>query len=474
MLRRTLATAAIARVGSVELWATEPADSPFVQLCRRLLGIHVHLQISGDLGARMSHALRVGLTRAEKVLLIGADIPSMTHEDLREARDADLFARDADHVVIAHPQREPARRFARRVLAPLARVETPARDDNARDAVEVARCVARSLVFDQLGGAERGELGHRWRQRRDGARDVRRQRGRYRGRHVRRKSGRCRARHAGRQRRRRRTHGSGGFIGIAPARFPRRKSRFRRRRERAAVRLRECREARIRSLARAPHGVLARGARERQRAAACKRTEERRADRRGVPAPDRLHVEQHRVLRERAHRVDDAAAVEARVAAAHFLARRVDAMRGRDDRRACRRAHAAFQHARGLEQLGADEHVHLAGNRSKPEHRRRSAPGRPRDLDVIRRRAGALRHARRRCRLRERAFGARRVHDPVRQDAAALSAQRGDQDRHRPAERHRRRRRPGAHAMSSARVANARTPAKNRSHAVGAVMTSVR
>jgi rSAM/selenodomain-associated transferase 1 len=88
MLRRTLATAAIARIGSVELWATEPADSPFVQLCRRLLGLQVHLQVSGDLGARMSHALRAGLSRAEKVLLIGADIPSMTHQDLREARDA--------------------------------------------------------------------------------------------------------------------------------------------------------------------------------------------------------------------------------------------------------------------------------------------------------------------------------------------------------------------------------------------------
>jgi rSAM/selenodomain-associated transferase 1 len=88
MLRQTLATAAIARVGSVELWTTEPADSPFVQLCRRLLGIQVHLQVGEDLGARMNHALREGLMRAGKVLLIGADIPSMTHEDLREARTA--------------------------------------------------------------------------------------------------------------------------------------------------------------------------------------------------------------------------------------------------------------------------------------------------------------------------------------------------------------------------------------------------
>jgi uncharacterized protein len=88
MLRRTLTTVAISRVGSFELWATEPLDSPFVQLCRRLLGFEVHAQVGDELGARMSHALRDGLTRAGKVLLMGADIPGMTHEDLREARDA--------------------------------------------------------------------------------------------------------------------------------------------------------------------------------------------------------------------------------------------------------------------------------------------------------------------------------------------------------------------------------------------------
>jgi hypothetical protein len=36
----------------------------------------------------MSHALNDGLARAAKVLLVGADIPDMTHEDLREARKA--------------------------------------------------------------------------------------------------------------------------------------------------------------------------------------------------------------------------------------------------------------------------------------------------------------------------------------------------------------------------------------------------
>jgi rSAM/selenodomain-associated transferase 1 len=88
MLRRALATAVIARVGRIELWTTEPAESPFLQLCQRLIGVPIQMQIEGDLGARMSHALRDGLSRAGKVLLVGVDIPGMTHEDLREARNA--------------------------------------------------------------------------------------------------------------------------------------------------------------------------------------------------------------------------------------------------------------------------------------------------------------------------------------------------------------------------------------------------
>ncbi len=88
MLRRTLATAAIARIGVLELWTSEPADAPFVQLCRRLLGVPVRTQTGADLGERMSNAVQDGLARAGKVVLVGADVPAMTHEDLREARDA--------------------------------------------------------------------------------------------------------------------------------------------------------------------------------------------------------------------------------------------------------------------------------------------------------------------------------------------------------------------------------------------------
>jgi uncharacterized protein len=88
LLRRTLATAAVADIGSVELWTTPTQDVSPLQQCGHALDLPVRLQIEGDLGDRMSHALREGLTRAARVLLVGVDIPDMTHEDLRAAHGA--------------------------------------------------------------------------------------------------------------------------------------------------------------------------------------------------------------------------------------------------------------------------------------------------------------------------------------------------------------------------------------------------
>ena len=66
LVRRALATARAARVGGVRLWTT-----------RRQRG--------ADLGARMLHAFRHGLRRAERVILIGADCPVLRASDLRLA-----------------------------------------------------------------------------------------------------------------------------------------------------------------------------------------------------------------------------------------------------------------------------------------------------------------------------------------------------------------------------------------------------
>ena len=95
LLQHTLLTAAMARVGSVELWTTARGDRelPLDSACR--LGISRLLQPEGDLGMRMSAAMTHGLSRARAVLLVGSDVPTMCGDDLREARDALASGSDA-------------------------------------------------------------------------------------------------------------------------------------------------------------------------------------------------------------------------------------------------------------------------------------------------------------------------------------------------------------------------------------------
>ena len=88
MVRHTLATAAFARVGPIEVWTTVPGDDAFIQSCKRVLGVDVHLQPDGDLGARMLAAAEDGLRRAAGVIIVGVDCPTMHLDDLRAARDA--------------------------------------------------------------------------------------------------------------------------------------------------------------------------------------------------------------------------------------------------------------------------------------------------------------------------------------------------------------------------------------------------
>jgi rSAM/selenodomain-associated transferase 1 len=88
LARHTLATAALARVGPTEVWTTAPGESAFIQTCKRVLGVNVHLQPDADLGARMAAAAAAGLQRAGSVLIVGTDCPAMTFDDLQRARDA--------------------------------------------------------------------------------------------------------------------------------------------------------------------------------------------------------------------------------------------------------------------------------------------------------------------------------------------------------------------------------------------------
>lgn len=88
LVRHTLSTVAIARVGAAEVWATPPADDVFLQTCKRLLGLPLRMQPEGDVGERMSVALRDALERSACALLIGTDVPAIDAEDLRAAHRA--------------------------------------------------------------------------------------------------------------------------------------------------------------------------------------------------------------------------------------------------------------------------------------------------------------------------------------------------------------------------------------------------
>jgi hypothetical protein len=88
MVHRTLATTALARIGPTEIWTTEPAESAFLEACKRVLGLQVRPQPQGDLGARMCAAAADGLRRFAAVLIVGIDCPSMSFDDLHAAHAA--------------------------------------------------------------------------------------------------------------------------------------------------------------------------------------------------------------------------------------------------------------------------------------------------------------------------------------------------------------------------------------------------
>ena len=87
LLARTLATTRQLADVAIEVW--HPADDddyPLMELINDA-SVGLHPQVSGDLGLKMSNALEVGLTRSERVLLIGGDCPVWTTSLLRQAMD---------------------------------------------------------------------------------------------------------------------------------------------------------------------------------------------------------------------------------------------------------------------------------------------------------------------------------------------------------------------------------------------------
>lgn len=77
MLAHTLAVAAGAGVGVVELCASPAPDDPAWQGIAVPAGVRCSAQEEGDLGARMAGAARRVLAGGERVLLVGADCPAL-------------------------------------------------------------------------------------------------------------------------------------------------------------------------------------------------------------------------------------------------------------------------------------------------------------------------------------------------------------------------------------------------------------
>ena len=84
----TLSVAVGSKVGSVELWCTPSIEHPFFIQCAEKFKVELHRQIEGDLGRRMAYAFDKTLEKVPMALLIGTDCPSLTSDDLKEAKEA--------------------------------------------------------------------------------------------------------------------------------------------------------------------------------------------------------------------------------------------------------------------------------------------------------------------------------------------------------------------------------------------------
>ncbi len=159
--------------------------------------------------------------------------------------------------------------------------------------------------------------------------------------------------------------------------------------------------------------------------------EHHRVDEGSGAARDLLHVEQEVAPRVQLDGPRQPRGIMAPVAHRDLLADDIEA-RGRCDRqRAVGRNEARRHHASGFHQLARHQQIDVADAGNEGEHRPpagKLAPRSGQNLDIVGGRAGALRHARDRRRLHRKIVLLGRGHDPVGEHAAALAAERGDQD----------------------------------------------
>jgi rSAM/selenodomain-associated transferase 1 len=87
LLRSTLEMAVNSNLCPVELWCSPDEKHPFFQQCKQQYGVELRRQTEGDIGCRMSHALESASRSGRLLVLIGADCPALSADELEEAFD---------------------------------------------------------------------------------------------------------------------------------------------------------------------------------------------------------------------------------------------------------------------------------------------------------------------------------------------------------------------------------------------------
>jgi hypothetical protein len=88
LLRATVERVAGARLAPAELWCAPDLAHPLFEELAARFDVRLEVQRGGDLGARMQHAARSALRRAECALLIGTDCPAVDATYLLQALHA--------------------------------------------------------------------------------------------------------------------------------------------------------------------------------------------------------------------------------------------------------------------------------------------------------------------------------------------------------------------------------------------------
>ena len=88
LLAHALRTVSAAAIGPLELWCLPTITDPALQQAAALEGASLLDQGDGSLGKRMQRAFASTLLREPRCILLGADCPSLTVQDLRMAAAA--------------------------------------------------------------------------------------------------------------------------------------------------------------------------------------------------------------------------------------------------------------------------------------------------------------------------------------------------------------------------------------------------